>query len=254
VDAPVLPDPQRLGGPGWLERTGGLLTPAQRASMARESARMQFGLLSQRVRRRRPSPVDLSEALTPPDSRLVREAEQAAATQPGWLLGHAYRTSVFARALALVDGVQVDHELLQVCGLLHDTGLIEAVVGEDFTARSAKDAASCAAVAGRPEVSAHLVDAIVVHTTVGVEAGADGALGAYTQFGALADLAGLRERHLPWDLVARAVLEHPREGFARAIVAAVKAEAEAVPGGRFSFLRNVGFGPVVRMAQVPSRP
>lgn len=249
-----LPDPNRLGGPGWLAATGGRLTAAERRRMFVQSLRTQRELLAQRVRRRRPTSVDLSGVFDLPDSRMVREAEDAAASQPPTLLGHAWRTTVFARALAMIDGVEVDHELLVVGGLLHDIGLVAAVAGEDFTLRSATAATEVARRAGRDDACDHLADAIVVHTTVGVDPETDGALGAYLQFGAMVDLVGLRERHLPHGLVVRAVGAHPRAGFAGPFLGMLRDEAQAVPHGRFAFLRGVGFGPAVRLSSVPSRP
>lgn len=249
-----LPDPDRVGGPGWIHTTGARLTWPQRGSMLATSAATQGRLLGQKVRRRRPVAVDLDHVFTLPDSRLMREAEEAARCQSPALLAHGYRTAVFARALALVDGIHVDHELLAVCGLLHDAGLVPAVAGEDFTVRSAGITADTARQAGREDACDHLFDAICVHTTVGVDPARDGALGAYTQFGAMVDLAGLRERHLPHDLVARTLAAHPRTGFAKEIIGALHAEARAVPGGRFAFLRGVGFSPAVRFATLPSRP
>ena len=249
-----LPDPDRLGGPGWVASTGGRLTAAERRRMFVQSLHTQRELLAQRVRRRRTTSVDLSGVCDLPDSRMVREAEEAAASQPPVLLGHALRTAVFARALALIDGVEVDHELLVVGGLLHDVGLVEAVAGEDFTLRSAAAATDVARRAGREDACDHLADAIVVHATVGVDPETDGALGAYLQFGAMVDLVGLRERHLPHDLVGRAVGAHPRTGLTGPFLRLLRDEAHAVPQGRFAFLRSVGFGPAVRMSSVPSRP
>lgn len=249
-----LPDPDRLGGPGWLAATGGHLTGGERRRMLIQSLQTQRELLAQRLRRRRPTSVDLSDVLELPDSEMVRDAAEAAATQPPALLGHAWRTTVFARALALVDGVAVDHELLVVGGLLHDMGLVAAVAGEDFTLRSAAAATEVARRAGRPDACDQLADAIIVHTTVGVDPETDGALGAYLQFGAMVDLVGLRERHLPHDLVTSTVDAHPRKDFTGPFLRAVRDEAHAVPRGRFAFLRSVGFGPAVRMAAVPSRP
>ena len=249
-----LPDPQRTGGPGWLVTTGGKLTWGQRATMFGQSMATQGHLVSQQVRRRRATSIDLGPVATLPDSRLVREAEEAALCQSPALLAHGYRTAVFARALALVDGIEVDHELLVVAALLHDAGLVPTVTGEDFTLRSAAVATGAAVRAEREDACAPLHDAICVHTTIGITPGRDGAIGAYTQYGAMVDLVGLRERHLPHDLVARTLAEHPRQGFVREIIPALHAEARAVRGGRFAFLRCVGFGPAVRMASLPSRP
>lgn len=249
-----LPDPDRLGGPGWLRATGGRLTWGQRGRMVGVSMATQGRLIGQQVRGRRPVGVDLDHVVRLPDSRLVREAEEAARCQSPGILAHGYRSAVFARALALIDGAKVDEELLVVCALLHDAGLFPAVTGEDFTQRSAALAADVARRTGHEHACDHVFDAVTVHTTVGVDAARDGALGAYTQWGAMVDLVGLRERHLPHDLVARTLAEHPRTGFAKEILKGLGGEARAVPGGRFAFLRCVGFSPAVRIAKLPSRP
>ena len=250
---PPLPDPCRLGGPEWLRTTGGRLTADDRRRMWKVSLHTQRELFAGRVGRRRTSSLDIDDLVAVPDSKLVRTAEEAALVQSPALLAHGYRTAVFARALAVLDGVEVDPELLVVCGLLHDAGLVPAVVGEDFTVRSARCASDAAVAADRADAADVLADAITVHTTIGVDPEVDGALGAYTQFGAMVDLAGLRERDLPHDLVARAVAAHPRTTFVKEITRALGAEARAVPGGRFDFLRRVGFSPAVRIAAVPSR-
>ncbi len=250
-----LPDPERVGGGTWLCSTGGRLTRADKRRMLRVSLSTQRQLFAQRLGRRRPSTVDLSSLLPFPDSRLVRDAEEAAATQSPELLAHGYRSAIFARLLALLDGVEVDHELLIVCGLLHDVGLVPSVVGEDFTVRSAAIARGVVSNAGLPDVaSAHVADAIHVHTTIGIEVDRDGALGAYTQFGAMVDLVGLRERQLPYEFVAQVVATHPRQGFTHKIIEGLRSEARAVPGGRFDFLRRIGFISAVRLSAVPSRP
>jgi hypothetical protein len=217
------------------------------------SAATQVRLIAERIRPRRAVGIALDDLIPMPDSRLVREAEEAARSQSPALLAHGYRTAVFARALAAIDGVEVDHELLVVCGLLHDAGLVPAVAGEDFTLRSAAAATGAARRAEREDACPELEDAITVHTTIGVDPQRDGALGAYTQFGAMVDLVGLRERHLPHEIVASVVATHPRSGFKAELIAALRAEARAVPGGRFALLRCVGFSPAVRIASVPSR-
>lgn len=248
-----LPDPNRVGGPGWLKATGGRLTNQQRVRMLANSMTTQRQLIGQRLRPRVTTSLSLDDLIQMPDSRLVRDAEEAALCQSPGILAHGYRSAVFARALALIDGVKVDHELLAVCALLHDAGLFPSVAGEDFTVRSATLAADVTRKAGHEVAYDHVFDAVVAHTTIGIDAERDGALGAYTQFGAMVDLAGLRERHLPYDLVSRVLVAHPRKGFASEILKGLGGEARAVPGGRFAFLRCVGFGPAVRLASLPSR-
>ena len=246
---PALPDPHRVGGTNWAKRTGARLRARDRAWMAPVAIATQVRNTAQRQRPRLRTPTIDESALTAPDSHLVREAEAAALEQPRALLAHAYRTAIFARALALVDRVAVDDELLYVCALLHDVGLIEAVAGQDFTLRSAHAAVGCARRAGEPEfVADHLADALIAHTTVGVTPERDGALASYTQYGAMVDLTGLRSRHLPASLIKTAVRDHPRDHFKTELLRMFHAEAAAVPGGRFAFLKHVGFPLAVRLA------
>ena len=92
-------------------------------------------------------------------------------------------------------------------------------------------------------------DAICVHTTPGIKPDRDGALGCYVQMGAMVDGAGLRM----WDISPeniRAVVEaHPRGAyFKRDLSALIRAEARAVPGGRFSLLVKCGLPVAVRLA------
>ncbi len=238
-------------GAEWLARTGGVLTWGERGRMVATALTTQGQLLAQLLRRRG----SLDElALQTPESALVREAEDAARIQPAPLLGHAYRTSVFARALATIDGADVDHELLHVAGLLHDVGLVDTVTGEDFTRRSGDAAIACADRTDRNESAEAIADAIISHTTIGATVERDGALGAYLQWGAMLDLAGFRERHLPHSFVESAVSEHPQVEFSEYMRNALKSEARAVPGGRFALARQIGFGWNIALARVPTRP
>lgn len=250
---PPLPDPDRLGGPAWMARTGGRLTRRDCLHGAAIAAVSQAENLLQRALPFAVRRVDVATLPRVPDSRLARLAEEAAMNQDETLRMHGFRSSVFARALAHGDGVDVDLELLHVCALLHDDGLMTSVVGQDFTVRSGATARRVADEAGEePGVGRALEDAVLVHTTVGVSVERDGALGAYTQFGAMVDLVGLRLHALPKDLVRKVIDEHPRGPFKREILRRFDAEVEAVPHGRFAFAQRVGFGAAVRMAPFPT--
>lgn len=250
---PPLPDPHRFGGPGWLERTGGVMTRGQCLHGVGLAAVQQVRNLWERLTPALWRVGNLDGLAGVPDSRLIRLAEEAALDQGPVLLAHGYRSALFGRALAHIDGIAADPELLHICGLLHDVGIIQAITGEDFTQRSAAVARHCAEAAGEaPEVGAHLADALIVHTTIGIRPDRDGALGAYTQFGAMVDLAGLRLSHLPRRFVAQVLTDHPRGPFKREILRRLELEATAVRGGRFDFVRKVGFGLAVRHAPFPS--
>ncbi|MDJ0771764.1 MAG: hypothetical protein QNJ12_23460, partial [Ilumatobacter sp.] len=82
------PDPGRVGGIGWLERTNGSLTPAARRRLIipilRGQAEGIAGRLALATRRRNRMPLELPD---PPDSTMARQAEDAAADQPAALIG-----------------------------------------------------------------------------------------------------------------------------------------------------------------------
>lgn len=195
-----------------------------------------------------------ASAFAPPDSKLAREAEQACAEQPGWVAGHSYRTWMFGLALAALDRSDLDPELFYCASLLHDYGIVEPQPGRDFTLGSAERALACADAAGvGTERGEAIADGICVHTTPGVRIDRDGATGCYVQWGAMTDVAGLRL----WDVSPgnreEVLRRHPREpSFKRDLTAAVRAEAAAVPGGRFSLLTRCGFPLAIRLA--PFKP
>ena len=98
-----------------------------------------------------------------------------------------------------------------------------------------------------------MADAVCVHTTAGIRPERDGALGCYVQWGAMVDGVGLRL----WDIAPpnteEVLRRHPREaGFKREFAAAIRAEARAVPGGRFHQLVRCGFPLAARLA--PFKP
>jgi hypothetical protein len=246
---PKLPDPYRLGGPAWLEKEKGVLSNQQCIHGAAIATRQQIQNIWERVTAGFRRSASLDGFPPVPDSRLVRVAEEAAMEQNVELRSHGVRTALFGRALAFIDKVQLDPELLHVCGLLHDVGLMKAVTGEDFTVRSANVARKCACDAGEAqEVGEHLSDALMVHTTVGVDPHKDGALGAYTQYGAMVDLTGLRLSALPQQFVTDVLVAHPRGALKREILSRLSAEAAAVPGGRFAFARKVGLPLAIKLA------
>jgi hypothetical protein len=248
------PDPQRLGGLDWVWRTGGRLTRRERGRLlaaialgqwenALGRAKLALGRLP-----RGAADVDL-DTFAVPDSPFAREAEQACAELPAVLVGHSYRTWLFGRALAAVDGIALDGELFYCGSLLHDYGIAQPTPGRDFTLASADRTLACATTAGVDDQRAKaLADAICVHTTPGVDIARDGELGCYLQWGAMVDGAGLRI----WDVapanVAEVVRRHPRVDFKRQLVAMMRAEAAALPQGRFGLLVRCGVPLAVRMA------
>ena len=138
------PDPARLGGWQWLQRSNGRLTRRERLELLGRIAASESRQLAHRlqaaVKRRTPRTVDLEAKLRPPDSRFALEVEAAANEQTPGLLAHSYRTWIYGRALAEVDAAPLDDEIFYAGCLLHDHGLMSPTAMEDFTLRSAERA------------------------------------------------------------------------------------------------------------------
>lgn len=231
----------------WACETGGRLTVAQKA-IVRASIRAGYidiaRGLARRLFRSRPA-IDVE---APPDSRLTRIAVEAAAEQGPAIAGHGYRTWMLGRALASADQQDVDAELLYVTSLLHDSGMMREVVGQDFTVRSAEVLLDVFARAGEDDARGLLAaDAAVAHASPGLTV-SDDPIGFYVQAGAMADLAGLRMWDLPAGLVARAYREHPAAGVHQSIPGLIRREARDVPDGRFALLRRAGMDRMVQMS------
>lgn len=253
-----IPDPNRLGGLAWARRTNGRLTRRERTRLLAAIFWGQWENLAGRTKLalgRLPAAaadVDI-DTFVAPDSRFAREAELACEEMPASLIGHSYRTWFFGNALAIVDGEQLDPELFYAGSLLHDHGIIGTGPAQDFTLRSADRTLAAAANAGVSRDRAELLaDGICVHTTPGIRVDRDGALGAYIQWGAMVDGAGLRS----WDVAAgvrdAVVARHPRQEFKKELAAMVRAEAAAVPGGRFDLLNRCGMTLAIRLAPYPT--
>jgi hypothetical protein len=188
---------------------------------------------------------------SPPDSKLARTAEEAATTQGPALEGHGYRTWLIGTALAQHDGTAVDAELLYITSLLHDAGIVQSVAGQDFTQRSGDLLIDvCRRAGADDDTGRRSADAAVAHATPGLTA-SDNPIGYYVQWGAMADLAGLRMWDLPRGYVRRAYAAYPSAGVHHEVPVAIRREAKNVPRGRFAMLRNSGMDLMV--AASPTR-
>jgi hypothetical protein len=251
----VNPDPERLGGLGWTRRTSGRLNGRERRRLLAEIAKGQadnlLGRLKLALGRLPDGAGDVdAKAFEAPDSRLARDAEAACAEQPDSIAGHSRRTWMFGLALAAVDRVELDRELFYCAALLHDYGIANPTRGRDFTLGGAERTIACATAAGiTGEGGETMADAICVHTTPGIRIDRDGALGCYLQWGAMVDGAGLRIWDIAPSNVEEIVRRHPRgSGFKGELASMMRAEAEAVPGGRFALLVRCGVPLGVRFA------
>ena len=243
------PDPHRVGGLAWAERTRGRLTRAERRHLLGEIVRGQGDYLATRVRRVTGRVPKGARGLSfgdfrPPDSAFARLAEEAADEQGPAVRGHGSRTWAFGTALALLDGEQPDPEVFYAASLLHDYGVEHVIPGEDFVIRSA---ARAALLTDDADLAATVGDAITVHCTAGLTVAKDGAAGFYVMSGAGLDLAGLRVGDLPSSYLDEVHVAHPRHHAGAVFRQLISDEAAANPDGRFAQLKRCGFNVLVRV-------
>ena len=207
--------PNDVGTHTWVERTGGLLTGAERRALLRPLASAHVtnavGRLSMIVgvnsgRRARVA----TGRLRRPDSVLTRAAEAEARRRltPA-LLNHSYRTFAFGSALGALENLDVDGEVLFAAALLHDVGLVRPVDGVDFTRASEQIARDVAENAGLSTAATNTMrTAITLHYSPGVTR-AQGPVAYLLSAGAGLDVIGLRSWQLPPDILAAVIAEYP---------------------------------------------
>lgn len=243
-------DHSALGTASWTEASGGRLRPDERRALLAPLARgllvTTVGLTRLAVRKHPGRSAVIDESLlAPPDSALTRDAATAAAdTLSPALRNHSHRAYAWGAAIAALEGLSFDRELLYVAAMFHDTGLPTPVPGVDFTVASAATARefadSHAVAAARRE---RIADAICLHHTPGVtpDRGAEAYL---LSAGAAVDVFGLRSWELPDDVRSRVVADFPRAGFKREFSRLWRTEAKRVPGGRGQLLHRYALSDV----------
>ena len=233
-----------IGSIGWTERTGGVLTPRECLSLAPALLRGELGILAGRlamalrIHSGRRSSIDPAN-LVPPDSSLARDAEIAAQDllTPA-LLNHSRRSYAWGAAIAALEGITFDREVLYLAAMFHDTGIPSPVPHVDFTVRSAALTREFADSHQVPAEDREVVaNAIAMHHTpgVGVESGAEAYL---MSAGAGVDVFGLRSNEVPDAVRDIVVREYPRLGFKREFAGLIRAEAKQVPRGRAWYLHR----------------
>lgn len=245
----------RLGTMAWSHQTGGQLNAAETRQLlvplARAHATNAVGRTAMALRLHSGRRADVpAEALTAPVSVLTRAAEQAARERltPA-VFNHSYRCYSYGVALAALEEVDVDRELLFAAAILHDTGLPSATPGVDFTIASARTALDVAETVGLSTTATEtLRNAITLHHTPGVTLD-DGPEAYLLSAAAGVDVVGMGRWRLPDTLVATVLAERPRLGFKKEFRTRWAAEAAAVPHGRARFLRRYGaFDLAIRLA------
>jgi hypothetical protein len=248
-----------LGTAAWSARTGGHLSPADKLSLlgplGRVHVRNAAGRLGMAVGRRPGRRRHVaSHRLLPPRTILTRVAKAHAAERlTPVLLRHSERTYAFGAAVAEVEGVAVDRELLYAACLLHDVGLCGADAGVEFTVTSAIVAAQVAEDVGLSDSATETIrSAITLHHSPDVRLDDHGPVAYLVSAGAAVDVIGDRSWRLPPDLLRSVVDLHPRTGFKDEFRAAWRAEGARIPDGRVRFLQRYGaFDLAIRLAPFP---
>jgi hypothetical protein len=221
-----------------------------RAEELRHAIAFARSVVRARLRRRRPpgpaGPVTVAEA--PPDSDVAHAALAAAqaASSPA-LLGHCLRSWLYADALAQVDRIDHDRELLFTACVLHDIGLTPAHWGRRaacFGVEGAMAAHDLALAHGYPRAR-EVAEAITLHLQVDVRL-RDGAEAHLLHIGTTTDLLGVRARDVPGDVRHEIARRHPRDGLASEMAGLVGRQARLRPRSRIAVLHRSGFSAAIR--------
>lgn len=233
----------------WATRTGGEVSSAQRRALLgrlfRALPAMVGDAVKTRLGRRGQGRVEFASIVVP-DSALARAAEQEALDSvTPHVLEHSYRTYFFGKALAAMDGAQVDDELVYVASLLHDLQLEHPTPGRCFAVVGGERAAQFVRDHGGPESRAEAVGAaIAAHITLGASENLSDP-GGFVSAGAGTDVFGLRLSDLDTAWVDELLQRHPRREFKRHMLKAWAAESAAVPNGRAAWLTRYAAFPLL---------
>lgn len=248
-----------VGTLGWAERTGGTLRGRDRLALHAQTVGVLLERLPSQLRRRlglprlAPLVADLAR-IRPPStpaagaaSALCAEASSAA------LAGHAERTYLWARLLALRDGSRFDDELLYVGCALHDLGFTERFwgsPGECFSVDGAAAAHALAEAQGWPPARiAALEDAVILHLNVAVPR-RRGVEAHLLQAGTALDVTGARLGLIARETAAAVIERHPRGPLKAELAEWFERETARRPQARLAFLdRAVALGD--RTARAP---
>lgn len=228
-----------LGTLQWARRTGGTITPADR-----DELNSRLGAVLEAAARPVPvPPLDIVvDDRAVPDSALCRDATDLwRNVAADWLHGHGHRTWHYARALAEVDQLDTDPELLYVACLLHDLGLTTHAPPTDTTpcfAVTGAHAAASVVAPHRAQTDTDLVEeAIAMHLNIDIPTTA-GALHYLVASATLIDVTGPRLQLLPEQLIDAILQLHPRGDFGPRVGNALARIGATFPDTRCGYLHH----------------
>ena len=177
-----------------------------------------------------------------PDSAVARRAlELVGDSEPAFLVNHSIRSYAWAVALASVDNLEFDSEVLYVAALLHDIGLVPGFdTGGCFEFDGGAFGEQLAIGAGLAEGSARAVrEAIELHMAAVVPPA------ARTESFLLSDSTGVDVRgrrldEIPLTLAPRVIEAFPRLQFKREFSRLFADQAERKPGCRAAVMSAAG--------------
>jgi hypothetical protein len=241
-----------IGSLEWARRTNGILGRGERArflaAMALEQTRGAPAVLAARtgLRRRRGGP-DPSE-LTPPDTAVAKETIELASELDASIVEHSYRSYIYARALAIAEGVECDEEATFVAAMLHDYGMkeIDSLTDRCFTLPGSEAAEVLLQRHGwEPERREPAAEAITRHLNPAVPI-AQGTVQHLVHDGVILDVVGLRAWELDPEGIERVRERHARLRF-NEVGGMLRRHGKAVPGCRAGALFAGGFGLALRL-------
>src|SRR5216684_4366843 len=228
----------------WGDKNNGVMTRTERLHFLRNMAFLAAREVTDAIRAKlgllKPVNLELSD-LTPPDTRMVKDAEELARdTHTQDLLSHAYRSYYFGAMLAAYRKLRYDREAHFAAAILHDIGLTES--------RIAPLKQCCFAVSGgrqardflldkhhSPEQAQVVGDAISAHLNLYVPIRRYGEIASLVAKGAVCDLFGFEKRRLPEEFKSELLRTYP----AGDIRAALLSDEELATGSRLDVGRKL---------------
>jgi hypothetical protein len=246
-----------IGSLAWGDIADGRLSRRERRELRRRTltgiAQFAASRLRTSARRGRHCANAPLAVVDVPDTALARAVEAVARErQSPAMMAHAFRSVAFAHAVAALDEIDVDPELLWCACLMHDVALESPEPGQCFAVRGGRIARDTALAAGASAKTAQMLgDAVSRHPTPGLDVDFH-PLPAVLTAGALVDVLGHRLDDMDPAFVCEVLAAYPRQGFAGALARAWTAEAKATPDGRAALVRRVGcFTVAARLAPLP---
>src|SRR5437764_2333442 len=235
-----------LGSLSWARQTDGRLRREDALRLLAKGVRATLEdrrwALGQRLRLpgNRAATFDVVR-LRIPDSAACKEAETICmALRPDFLVGHSYRTYVWAIVLATQSRLAYDEEVLFVSSLLHDTGLSEphrpSPAPLCFSLVGAERALNAGQRGGWDrERQRRAADAITRHLNIRVTA-SEGPEAHLMAAGTQLDAVGMRLRRIHPDTVAAVLARYPRRGVKAGLADVLARRGRADVGSRAHFM------------------